>query len=299
MRPIDFALGGTSQIRSGPEPRQVKGDELSGYAGDWAPRGPAAARPDATAVTRVAAAAPVGASGTRAQIDAVLSEHVYLAEKPGDVVRVPGGGSYHVASDAELAPYKISNRLLSSSGSDFRSRAYIDDATGKMVIAFKGTNPSNLKDIANDIGQNFGLYAPYYSKAMAIGREIAKSSYADTVTFTGHSLGGGLAATAAITSGRPADTFNAAGVAVPTYLAARAEGLRAGVWHSGRVDNYDVPGQFLDILPLAQKPYGTTHILPVVLPPESKHWGAKEWAQAPIAFHGLDYVERGLAKAGY
>jgi hypothetical protein len=78
-------------------------------------------------------------------------------------------------------------------------------------LAFRGTNIKTWLDWKNNVLQALGLPSKQYSMAIALGREIfAKTG--GNVTFTGHSLGGGLASAAAMATGGKAITFNASGV---------------------------------------------------------------------------------------
>lgn len=59
--------------------------------------------------------------------------------------------------------------------------------------------------------QALGLRSAHYEHAMQFAEELV-SQFDDNISFTGHSLGGGLASAAAIATNRPATTFNAAGL---------------------------------------------------------------------------------------
>jgi len=79
------------------------------------------------------------------------------------------------------------------------------------VLAFAGTKPSSWANWRANLRQAFGFRSAQYE----MGLDIATSLYSDlkgNLRFTGHSLGGGLAAAAAIVTGGSATTFNAAGV---------------------------------------------------------------------------------------
>ena len=78
-------------------------------------------------------------------------------------------------------------------------------------LAFRGTNFTSWLDWKNNVLQALGFPSEQYKMAISLGREI----YAKTggnVIFTGHSLGGGLAAAASMATGARSVTFNAAGV---------------------------------------------------------------------------------------
>ncbi len=81
------------------------------------------------------------------------------------------------------------------------------------IYATQGTNPESIKDWQNNAQQVFGNSPQYQQSA-----DYAKQ-YADKykgVSFTGHSLGGGLASANALTVEGKAVTFNAAGLSNQT-----------------------------------------------------------------------------------
>ncbi len=83
---------------------------------------------------------------------------------------------------------------------------------GKYFLAFRGTEPE-WGDIFTDIAQAFGFKTSQYRQAETLA--LAVSAHPDVqgnITFTGHSLGGGLASAAASITGGDAVTFNAAGL---------------------------------------------------------------------------------------
>lgn len=107
---------------------------------------------------------------------------------------------------------------LEMPGSDFGAAVYVttDPVTGQehFTVAFQGTNPMSREDWRTNRQQAFGQETPYYNRAMEIGRTVSQSDAgrAGNVSFTGHSLGGGLASAASASSGAPAHSFNAAGL---------------------------------------------------------------------------------------
>lgn len=80
---------------------------------------------------------------------------------------------------------------------------------GGYVVAYRGSD-ENLDWVTN-ARQGVGMDDPQYEQAMQLASAVHAASGGD-VTFTGHSLGGGLAAAAAMATGQPAVTFDAAGV---------------------------------------------------------------------------------------
>lgn len=84
------------------------------------------------------------------------------------------------------------------------SPALFVDAAGDKVLAFAGTE--TMVDWKTNLLQGLGFESAQYTMAI----DIAESYGA--ITFTGHSLGGGLASAAAIHTGGTATVFNAAGL---------------------------------------------------------------------------------------
>lgn len=129
---------------------------------------------------------------------------------------------YRRATEQDLQKLGLSdgttNLLKLSDEPGFNAEAFAktDPASGaeSYVIGFKGTDLTSLSDWSNNLGQGMGNETPYYRRARRIGDRVAQSGL--PVSFVGHSLGGGLAATASGASGLPAQTFNAAGLSQAT-----------------------------------------------------------------------------------
>ena len=105
----------------------------------------------------------------------------------------------------------------------FRARAYRNKKTGEITIAFAGTE--DLIDWGNNIQQGFTGGSSQYREAVELAQIVAKSgsvpSRREGLSFTGHSLGGGLAMAAAISfqrrDSRYAHVFNPAGIKVTPF----------------------------------------------------------------------------------
>jgi hypothetical protein len=99
-----------------------------------------------------------------------------------------------------------------------KAMIYQDYITGEdqYVLSFGGTDDKiwelEFNDWLNNIKQGLGWSAPQYTAAMAIGDELGDLLGQAHLIVTGHSLGGGLAAAAALVANVRADTFNAAGL---------------------------------------------------------------------------------------
>jgi hypothetical protein len=281
------------------------------YSLDWQaqPGTPAVA---AAASTRSAEGpAPIPANDAndpaRVHTNALLAADVYRNEP------APPAG-YRVAGESDLARLGLDPAMLEQPGeTSFRARVYVTGSEGqeRYTVAFRGSQSGD--DWTSNAQQGIGIDSTHYAMALEIGKKLARSD-AD-VTLVGHSLGGGLAAEAAIASGRSADTFNAAGLHANTIDQARA------VAHSNRrgassVNNYRVPGEILTaiqeggdraigsgiggllggggavigaIVVDAPQAYGSQHDLPNVRPDGASWWESLN----PVARHGMDWVLAG------
>lgn len=81
------------------------------------------------------------------------------------------------------------------------------NATKKALLKRDSSGIKNINDWDNNSAQGLGFYSEYYQKAVSIGKGIKGG-----VDISGHSLGGGMASAASVASGKPAWTFNAAGL---------------------------------------------------------------------------------------
>jgi hypothetical protein len=176
----------------------------------------------------------------KAMEHAKLSDHVYDPTKP-----VPAGWR-NISGDAKaLERYGLTSHELSIRGTDFRAQLYEPNAAVfgdryRPAVVFQGTNGAKSgSDWSNNLRQSTNFQSSYYQRAVAIG-SITRVSGGPAVDFAGHSLGGGLASAASQTSGRYANTFNAAGLhsrTVPRY--GRVRGT------PGMVNAYRIDGDIL------------------------------------------------------
>ena len=131
---------------------------------------------------------------------------------------------YRRATEQDLQNMGLSdgageNLLVLSDEPDFHAEAFVrtDPISGaeSYVVGFRGTQGANASDWQANIRQGLGMESAYYRRANKIGESLRRSGLGPT-SFVGHSLGGGLAATASGASGLPAQTFNAAGLSGDT-----------------------------------------------------------------------------------
>lgn len=87
---------------------------------------------------------------------------------------------------------KISERVT---GSGFMAKAFRNSETGEVVVSYAGTTQENLLDwILGNVPAGVGVYSVQVEEAIAFYLDVLKiqNVAASSVTFTGHSLGGGL-----------------------------------------------------------------------------------------------------------
>ncbi len=100
----------------------------------------------------------------------------------------------------------------------FFAAVYRSDIDGSTVVAYRGTEPGTRGDWFDaNIPQGRGNASPQYAQAAEYARDVQLRNPNTPIEFTGHSLGGGLAATGAMATGGRANTFNAAGIHDNTY----------------------------------------------------------------------------------
>ncbi|CAI2511326.1 Extracellular phospholipase A1 precursor [Serratia ficaria] len=118
-----------------------------------------------------------------------------------------GAAGFSRLSDNALLGAGIDPASLHDAASGFQAGIYSDDQ--QYVLAFAGTN--DWRDWLSNVRQATGYDDVQYNQAVAVAKS-AKAAFGDALAIAGHSLGGGLAATAALATGSVAVTFNAAGV---------------------------------------------------------------------------------------
>ncbi len=152
-------------------------------------------------------------------------------------------GNWSRVSDADLMAAGIDPSLLENPQSGFRAGIYTD-GDGNHVLAFAGSN--DLKDWTGaNFRQGLGWQSEQYDEAVQLA-QLASAAYGDDLAITGHSLGGGLAATAAMAVDGAAVTFNASGVHDRTIeglgldpATAKADAV------DGQIRRYNVDGEAL------------------------------------------------------
>ena len=115
---------------------------------------------------------------------------------------------WHALDGAALAASGISPADLTDAKSGFDAALYRNEQ-GLVVLAFNGTDQG--RDWRSNLRQGLGLTDVQYDKSVALACK-AHQAFGPNLVLSGHSLGGGLAATAGMVHDIPTVTFNAAGV---------------------------------------------------------------------------------------
>ncbi|GGL40727.1 DUF2974 domain-containing protein [Nocardia jinanensis] len=184
------------------------------------------------------------------QIDrslAKLADDVYLPARPGH--RIDG---FVRLESRELESVGIPPGALNDARSGLTSAIYRAD-DGRYVLAFAGTYRTSLRSWQTNFAQGMGLPARQYVMAGRLGK-LARVAFGDDLVITGHSLGGGLATTAALKSGAPAVTFNGVGLSDQTIRGLGLEPVAARDYAAaGNVRAYMVAGDPLTAIQEAHR----------------------------------------------
>ena len=105
--------------------------------------------------------------------------------------------------------YEMVGELYVDDDTGLQSALYVHEESGHSVLAFAGTNGKG--DWSTNFKQAFGIESEQYTKAMHRAQAMYDST-GGNIHFVGHSLGGGLAGAAAMSTSGSATVFNASGV---------------------------------------------------------------------------------------
>ncbi|NVE01905.1 DUF2974 domain-containing protein, partial [Massilia sp. BJB1822] len=158
----------------------------------------------------------------------LLNRDVYFQNEISELM--PRGWG-RVTVESDLRAFGISSEILIDKDQGYFGALYRNKNTETYVYANRGTD--ERIDWAHNFLQSVGKSSSQYERAIEIARRLKSSEIAAQLTFTGHSLGGGLASAQSIVTGIPGITFNAAGLNPATVapygpnLMTRAPSIRA------------------------------------------------------------------------
>jgi len=148
-----------------------------------------------------------------------------------------------------VPPSELPSGIEFTNSNGFISALYrVDNGNGNIefVYATAGTSITDIQDIINDAQQAGGFTAPQYQlsvdNAILLRDWAASNNY--SLSFTGHSLGGGLANANALATGLPATIYNPAGLNDLTI----SNDPRLHLYNSGNVTAYVVQGEPIDFI---------------------------------------------------
>ncbi len=120
--------------------------------------------------------------------------------------------SWSPLSPDKMKELGIDSNLLRDSFTGYSATIFQNKDTGEYVVAFRGTDEL-VKDMVSNVVEIEGLSFQHFL-ALQLAENLRQRDI--DVTYVGHSLGGGLAVTAAMSSGREAVTYNSAGISKKT-----------------------------------------------------------------------------------
>ena len=162
-----------------------------------------------------------------------------------DVAVQPLPQGWHALDGVALAASGISPSDLTDAKSGFDAALYRNEQ-GLVVLAFNGTDQG--RDWRSNLRQGLGLTDVQYDQSVALACK-AHQVFGTDLVLSGHSLGGGLAATASMVHDIPAVTFNAAGVHDATLERFdRDAGTVKQQARDGLVRSYEVRNELLTYL---------------------------------------------------
>lgn len=211
-------------------------------------------------------------------------------------------GNWTRVSDTDLRAAGIDPATLENPDTGFRAGIYTN-GEGQYVLAYAGSNEFQDWTGAN-FEQGVGWQNEQYDQAVQLAQQ-ADAAFGDNLVITGHSLGGGLAATGALATGNAAVTFNASGVHDNTIermgldpATAKADAA------AGQIRRYNISG---DPLTAAQEDtFGTRWVMPdapgheVNLADPYPEIPGPEWTWNPIEYaqRVAEHAQAKLERAG-
>ena len=170
-------------------------------------------------------------------------------------------------SDQELLDANIDPAMMEDEESGFHAAIYRNENTGEMVLVFEGTDMMSRTDWLTNGKQGLGLETTQYEMAQRLGQRFDRSFPDDNKMITGHSLGGGLAAYAGLSTGNEdikVITFNASGLHDNTLASTNGQGGVTRADAEKTVTNFNLDGELLTTL---QEGKPVSPVLSILSPP--------------------------------
>jgi hypothetical protein len=170
-------------------------------------------------------------------------------------------------SDQELLDAGIDPAMMEDKESGFHAAIYRNENTGEMVLVFEGTDMMSRADWLTNGKQGLGLETTQYEMAQRLGQRFDRSFPDDNKMITGHSLGGGLAAYAGLSTGNEdikVITFNASGLHDNTLASTNGQGGVTRADAEKTVTNFNLDGELLTTL---QEGKPVSPVLSILSPP--------------------------------
>jgi len=196
-------------------------------------------------------------------------------------------------NDNEYERFGINKENLNISITGLKSDVFINTDTGDITMAFAGTDSGSFKELLLDgianVSQPLSPTFQYDDiEQMVLGLSIRAEELGVNLSFTGHSLGGGLASYASLITGREATTFNAAGLGLYYQLQTGLTNLENSNNQDELIEAVFVQGEILsrvqDAIPgLANAIGRRTELIR----------GSSDWSAAQ---HGIGNVCKSLGK---
>jgi len=94
--------------------------------------------------------------------------------------------------------------------SDDNRKTFYNAKTDKVIIAYRGTQPTNVSDLTADTAIFFGVEraSPRFNEALRHAKAVERAAGKGRVEVTGHSLGGSEALYVSENTGIPSVTYN-------------------------------------------------------------------------------------------
>lgn len=142
-----------------------------------------------------------------------------------------------------------------SYSSGFYAGVYQKDS--EVIISFRGSELGTSDWVTNGIMVQ-DIVPPQYQQAIDEASRLKAKYSSYNISYTGHSLGGGLATAAAITTGDAATVFDSSGLADAVLNRIKQklsnEGNPSNIWriNAAKVTNFNLEGEFVSDIDLQQ-----------------------------------------------